>query len=203
MTGKTFSNPDRVRGDFLFILDLREKMNPGFRKLYGHGVTRDVVENHIDIRPIPDSLISLYSCACGFKTLNKSEFCLPINFDENIIPGFSMMSIFHVQKEIDFQRSVFSPGSRHAWKPDMIPFLDGGGYHFHVRTLKKSEAIFYIDKESDKDDTRPEFWNLEAMMRTIRHCYSEGIYFLDEYGSLTSKTDLEIKIWSEGMPRIY
>lgn len=163
---------------FTELLELVKITRPEYICGLGQGYSRLEIESAIEIHPIPESLVTVYSCVGG----DYSE----IDGFSGLIPAYDLIQLNAINRLISmFQSSRFriinQPGedvSNMSWEPDMIPFLhDGAGYYVCVRTLVDDHSIWVLPKALNRHKINT---SLDHFILTAIECYRQGAYYLDE-----------------------
>jgi hypothetical protein len=171
-----------TQSNFLSLLALIEETRSEQVKKLSKGCSTEEIESSIKINPVPDALISIYSCTSG--DIDGSNYFL------DLIPGYKLMSLSSINYYININeesraKSIEQMGELgyqnfRDWELDMIPFLsDGAGSRIYVRTLPNDESVWVIPKAdvSYKINTC-----LDLFILTAIECYQQGAYYqeLDE-----------------------
>jgi SMI1 / KNR4 family (SUKH-1) len=173
-----------TRSNFLALLDLIKATRPEYIEALGEGSSRQEIESSIQIHPIPEALISIYSCIAG-ETIYNAIF-------SDFIPAYEIIPLQRINDHIHTQQKVRSQiinqvgeTAYHecmSWKPDMIPFLqDGCGYIICVRTLPNDESVWVLPKVSEPYKINT---NLDRFILTAIECYRQEAYYQELDGDI-------------------
>jgi hypothetical protein len=143
----------------------------------GTGHSKLEIESQIKTKPIPESLIELYSCIDGGDDVRliPSHALIPLNEINEIIDMFCSMDL----PIFDFtdQEQVNNAIEFIDWQPDMIPFLQdhSAGYIF-VRTLANDKSVWGVSKcyPLQKFNT-----SIDKFLMSVIEFYRQGAYYLD------------------------
>jgi cell wall assembly regulator SMI1 len=144
----------------------------------GTGHSQVEIESQIKIKPIPDSLIELYSCIEGGD-------------DAILIPTHWLLPLNRINDEIDLLFEYCRPTDSDAideeqlndidefryWQPDMIPFFeDRAAGNIFVRSLPNDNSVWAATKSSPvyKINT-----SIDKFLSSVIEFYRQGAYFLD------------------------
>jgi hypothetical protein len=146
----------------------------------GRGYSRETINSAIKIHPIPESLISIYSCIGG----DSADF----TFTQSLIaPYYYLIELDSINEYIDMYLAsrneiIEKIGEEEYskwqdWEPDMIPFLDqGSGYTIFVRTLPGDESIWRSQRENGMEKIHS---NIDSFLQTAIELYRQGVYYRD------------------------
>ncbi len=181
-----------MRTKILFeeLLKLVESIDPESIQGLKQGYSKSTIESTIKIKPIPDSLISIYSHIDGGE---NTEF----------IPNYNLISLNKINTEIcilnevrnqiiDANKLLQSSYQYMYWEPDMIPFL--GNYFggaILVRSLPNDQSIW---KMSKYDPTIKINSSIDCFLMSIIEFYRQRAYYqeLDEDEELVWTTDWDL-----------
>ncbi len=148
----------------------------------GTGNSQVDIESQIKIKPIPDSLIEIYSCIEGGD-------------DVRLIPTHVLLPLNRINEEIDLLLEYCRPtGSDEIdeeqlnnqlnnideflyWQPDMIPFFDDHACgNIFVRSLPNDNSVWAATKYSPiyKINT-----SIDKFLSSAIEFYRQGAYYLD------------------------
>ncbi len=164
----------------------------------GNGSSLVQIESAITkIRPIPQSLINIYSCVGG----ENSDLSYCYDF---LVPGYYLVSLSEIDSCIDLQKELrLGEWNRYfndlsevefnkvaTWKPDMIRFLeDGGGDSVALRTLPNDKSIWKMPKVSDSKQVNT---NIDRFLLIAIECHRQGVYEEDEDGDEAIEIDWDL-----------
>jgi hypothetical protein len=167
------------------LRDIYISKYPECKEKIGYGSSLAQIESAITkIRPIPKTLIDIYSCVGGENS--DLEYChdFPVawyhlvaldNIDGTIDHHAEMRLWEWGQYFNDMSESEFNKVAK--WKPDMVSFLnDGCGYDVVIRTLPNDESIWVRPKS---EDSRKVNTNLDRLLLLAIECHKQGVY-IDE-----------------------
>ncbi|WP_373540360.1 SMI1/KNR4 family protein [Chamaesiphon sp.] len=172
---------------FRELLELIGSTRPEYVEALGKGYSRKEIEDLIDIRPIPEALIAIYSCVTGLAYDNYNSY--------DLVPAYDLISLDRINEYIEMYREMRSDlideiGEEEYhefgnWEPDMIPFLhDGCGYTVHVRTLPDDESVWVRPKVDDLHKINS---SLDRFILTAIECYRQAAYY--------QQIDEDVPIW--------
>jgi hypothetical protein len=162
--------------NFLELLDLIKTIQLKYAKELGESYSRKEIESAIKIHPIPESLVTIYSCVDSNYTNCSS-----------LIPYYDLIPLSHINTLIDIFHEI-SPelvsriGEKACheikdWRTDMIPFLeDGGGSLICVRTLPNDKSVWAFPKACEPRKLNT---NLDCFILTAIECYRQGAFYKD------------------------
>jgi hypothetical protein len=141
------------------------------------------IESAIMINPIPEEIISIYSCVGGEYSAK--------NCFSGLIPAYDLIQLESINRVINMFQDIRSErinrygnndedicGTPLSWKPDMVPFLcDGAGYYIFFRTLLNDRSIWLYPKVGS---IRKINTSIDRFILTAIECYRQGAYYLDE-----------------------
>jgi hypothetical protein len=134
------------------------------------GLSREAIESAIKIKPVPDSLISIYLC---FDS-NHSSF-------SQLIPFYNLIELHNINSVVKIFQNIrlnHVGNSDHIMPPDMIPFLqDGAGYYICVRTLVDDQSVWVVPKDSNPRKINT---NIDHFILTAIECYRQEAYYPDD-----------------------
>ena len=175
--------------ELMNLIELNTKHVPILSRRY----SRTDIESAIKIHPIPDNLISIYSC------IDKDA--KEHNFRYSLTPGYYLIQLEQIDTFINVFKESRSSWIREigenryheflrGWEPDMIPFLeDGGGGYICIRTLPNDRSIWYLPKAMDSHKINT---NLDRFILTAIECYRQGAYYKDWDNDGVWDTDWEM-----------
>jgi hypothetical protein len=181
-----------MRTKILFkeLLKLVESIDPESIQGLKQGYSKLTIESIIKIKPIPDSLISIYSHVDGGEI---TQF----------VPNYNLISLNKINDDIcilnevrnqiiDANKLIQSDHQYMYWEPDMIPFLDNHcGNIILVRSLPDDRSIW---KMSKYDPTIQINSSMDRFLMSIIEFYIQRAYYqeLDEDDELVWTTDWDL-----------
>jgi hypothetical protein len=170
-----------TQANFLELIDLIKANRPEYIEESGEAFSRQDIEFAIKTHPIPEALITIYSC------INSEGNYISCSSD--LIPTYNLIPLHQINYDIDTFQEIRSElvdrigeAACHElmdWRADMIPFLqDCGGSVICVRTLPNDESVWAFPKalEPHKLNT-----NLDRFILTAIKCYQQGAYYKEPY----------------------
>ncbi|AFY91650.1 SMI1/KNR4 family protein [Chamaesiphon minutus] len=143
----------------------------------GTGHSTVEIESQIKIKPIPDSLIDLYSCIDGGDDaiLIPTHWLLPLNRINEEIDLF--LKSYPIFSDVIDEGQVNNIDEFLEWQPDMIPFFeDRAAGNIFVRSLANDNSVWAATKYSSvyKINT-----SIDKFLSSVIEFYRQGAYFLD------------------------
>jgi hypothetical protein len=148
---------------------------------FGKGYPKAEIESQIKIKPIPDSLIDIYSCIDGGDSAR-------------LIPTHSLLELNKINEEIDLfvkyypifsdvldEEQLNNIDEFLEWQPDMIPFMqDHASGYVYVRSLPNDNSVWASTKASSPYKINT---SIDKFLMSVIEFYRQGAYYLerDEY----------------------
>jgi hypothetical protein len=159
---------------------------------FGKGFSRKDIETMIKIHPIPESLITIYSCVRGVSQRDDGFFLF----------GWKLLAIDEINDEIDMLTDLKARYPLDCnYQLDMIPFLiNGCGDNLSVRTLKDDQSVWHLMHDGDGCMVHR---SIDDFLLTAIECYKQGVYYFDEEeGIWSADYDLFIEIGEKLNPEV-
>ena len=177
------------------LLAVIQEKRPDELHYLGKGLSREEIESKIKTRPIPETLIDLYSCMSGTPDIDL-HYCI-------ISSGWNLLYINDVNEVIDriaesnkLFFDLFPDYKFGMYSKTMIPFLyDGHGNFICVKNLPNDDSLWFIPKAGDHCVA---FNNINHFLLTGILCYEREAYYWDEEeGYWDNDPDFEEEIMEE------
>jgi hypothetical protein len=186
-----------TRSIFRDLLQEIQKIRPEYISSLGEGLTIDHISDQLNIQPIPEEIIAIYSCVSGsplYASSSPSFSDLDGSRLWDFIPGYGLIRLNDINQVIHSALSFKAEEPDYEWELGWIPFLaDFSGNYYCINRLNKNQTIICVDNEIGCSICSQ---NMNSFLLATLECYKQNVFFVDEDGWLDCNDyELQAKIF--------